>query len=62
MTKPPEVTATQAYYIGRHDAGSGKRCPFGDAELAAQWTLGREGAMRANRMDLRPSFRKGRRR
>lgn len=54
------VSATQAYYIGRDDAGSGKRCPFTDSELAMQWTLGRESARRASRMDLRPAFRKGR--
>ena len=54
------VSATQAYYVGRADAGSGKRCPFTDAELAMQWTLGRDAARRANRKDLRPAFRKGR--
>lgn len=53
------MTPTQAYYHGRQAAGSGSRSPFkAGTDLAIEWTKGRNEARRANRMDLRPSFRK----
>lgn len=55
------MTPVQAYYFGRQAAGTGARCPHKPGtDLAIQWTKGRNEARRANRMDLRPSFRKSR--